>query len=177
MHVHFDAPEFQANPELIVVLAKNWVANEAALRPFVHERRHDRGSCRSDLGTPISRTVRGGMYVSLPQPATPLALIEESAASGASVAEIVGLQPNRGALNLHNLAHRGTIEVRLHEGTLEYGQAAAWIRFCIAFINASAEGSIIRTCNTPAELLSEVKPHSTARRQLKRRAAGELVYA
>jgi hypothetical protein len=174
MHVHFDAPEFVANPELVILLAKNWVANENMLRPFVHRRRHDRGSCPSDLL--YTRTVYDdgvGDYVARPV----IQLMEEAAAAGRDIGAVVANYGGRGALNLANLPGRGTIEVRLHEGTLEYGQAAAWIRFCMAFINATAEGNIIRTCNTPVELLNEVKPHSTARRQLKRRAAGELVYA
>lgn len=164
MHVHFDAPEFVAQPELVPVLAKNWIANENVLLPFVHTRRHARGSCTRDL------TGHGGQ----PEFNISIEQLEAAAAAGGKPWE---LQRYRGALNLRSLERHGTVEVRLHEGTLEYGQAAAWIRFCIALINASAEGKLLKTCNTPQELLAEVKPHSTARRQLSRRASGELVYA
>lgn len=164
MHVHFDAPEFLAQPELIVTLAKNWTANENVLLPFVAVRRHRRGSCTRDL-TDNALPVPYGVSIKE---------LEAALAAGQPIQEI---QRRRGALNLRALQEHGTVEVRLHEGTLEYGQAAAWIRFCIALINASADGKILRTCNTPQELLAEVRPHVSAQRQLSRRATGELVYA
>lgn len=165
MHVHFDAPEFLAQRELIPVLAKNWATNENVLLPFVHKRRHARWSCPRDMtdGSGCRQQYVFGVDE-----------LEARLAAGRSISQI---QQTRGALNLRSLEDHGTVEVRLHEGTLEYGQAAAWIRFCIALINASADGKILKTCNTPQELLAEVKPHVTARRQLSRRASGELVYA
>lgn len=153
MHVHFGAEDFVAHPELVKVLVKNWVANESLIEAFVHPRRIGRGSCP-----------RRSAYVGNLDAATTLDEIKSACNS-------------RNALNLSNL-HRngGTIEVRLHEGTLDADVAESWIRFMLRFLAASAQGKLIRSCNTHSELFGAVPTHHVTRKQLLKRVP-ELVAA
>jgi hypothetical protein len=44
------------------------------------------------------------------------------------------------SLNLNSIARHGTIEFRLHQGTLNPTKALAWVNYLTAFVNLSADG-------------------------------------
>jgi hypothetical protein len=45
------------------------------------------------------------------------------------------------SLNLASVARHGTVEFRLHQGTLNGAKASAWVEYLTAFVNHSMEGS------------------------------------
>lgn len=106
LHVHHDAPEFVRSPQKCLLLVKSWINNLDAIHEMVAPRRRTSGACPS----------WGEHYLrNLEQWAS--GLIDGHAYFG------------RNDLNLSSLAEHGTIEIRLHEGTLDPDVAEAWIRF------------------------------------------------
>lgn len=139
LHVHHDAPEFRDNPALVVAAAKTWARNERHIESFVAPIRHGRGSCPR-----------------LPQGR--ISTAEYQAQSGAGINEVAS-NWNRGAINFAGLGQwgHGTIELRLHEGTLDFDKAEAWIRFGQRFIDRAASGTTVLACPDPQALLKRLR--------------------
>jgi len=109
LHVHHDAPEFIRNTELKGMLADSWLNNEQTIQKLVAARRHgDRAYHCPPLSAKSVEIIKKGQYGGLA----------------------------RHSLNLRSLEKHGSIEFRLHEGTLDFDQAKAWIRFGQAFIES-----------------------------------------
>lgn len=111
LHVHHDAPEFEGNASLCVQLVNSWRNNQTSINELVHPRRRENGACPS---------WSDGYYK---------ALMEWY--SG----EYPELRATRNDLNLAALREHGSIEIRLHEGTLDCDVAIAWIMFGQRFIH------------------------------------------
>jgi hypothetical protein len=111
LHVHHDAPEFVAWPQKCEVLVRSWLANQQAIQQLVAPRRRGSGHCPpwNDAGLSIlGEWIRGDRPY---------------------------FYASRNDLNLNPLADQGTIEIRLHEGTLDADVAIAWIMFGQRFIH------------------------------------------
>lgn len=104
MHIHHDAPEFVRDPELAVKLTRSWMNNLNEIHKLVHPDRTVSSHCpRWD-----------NEY---------LRSLEEWARGRQS------LTTRRHDLNLYALLKHGTIEIRLHEGTLDADVMEAWVKF------------------------------------------------
>jgi len=158
MHVHHDAPEFLGNPQLVARLVRSWVRNRQLIEKFVDDVRWDNSYCPKwydpdlqNVGKRI-KTYYGD--------------------------EEFGYQSvyDRYDLNVLSLDYHGSIEIRLHEGTLEFEQAEAWIRFGQAFLNRVLEmkGPMSAMCSHEM-LLKRIKATKRASAQLAARAKGEKV--
>lgn len=145
MHVHHDAPEFVSSQELAVKLVKSWVANEEFIESFVHPSRPNSWACARDWSPNSVEFLEG----------------KRANNYGGSPVDDYGrvISPNgRGALNLASLREHGTIEIRLHEGTVNYAEAAAWIRFGQAFIDSVAKRKRpMRKVTGSAQLLTSIR--------------------
>lgn len=111
LHIHHDAPEFVSNPNLCLQLVNSWRNNEPVIHQFVAPRRRQSSACPSwsqGYFEYLERWARGESSV---------------------------LSASRNDLNLASLRSHGTIEVRLHEGTLDADVAIAWIMFGQRFIH------------------------------------------
>ncbi len=47
-------------------------------------------------------------------------------------------------LNLFNIASRGAVEFRCHQGTLNQTKAAAWVKLCVALVESARQYSSVR---------------------------------
>lgn len=104
LHIHHDAPEFVANPRLAVKLARSWMNNIHEIHEMVHPDRRSSSHCprwSEDYFQILERWARG----------------EDE------------LRTRRHDLNLYALRKHGTIEIRLHEGTLDADVMEAWVKF------------------------------------------------
>lgn len=107
LHVHHDAPEFVNSPKKCLQLLKTWKNNERAIRQLVAPNRVHNSSCPG-WGVGSILELEQIADHNLPQD---------------------GLVCDRNDLNLLALEEHGTIEIRLHEGTLDADAAIAWIKF------------------------------------------------
>lgn len=151
LHVHHDAPEFMDDPDLLVGLVEAWNDNQEVISTFVApSRRRNHWACPTWTSTQVTylketveRTKRGEPGVDewgYAQPAGPRAAFRTGP---------------RGALNLHSLLEHGSIEIRQHEGTLEFDEAYAWIHFGQAFLDSVLKKRVIR-CSSSAQLLNTI---------------------
>jgi putative amidoligase enzyme len=104
MHIHHDAPEIVKDPTLAVKLARSWLNNLDEIHKLVHPYRVNSGHC--------------------PRWTDEFLRNLEAWASGSTE-----LRTRRHDLNLYSLRKHGTVEIRLHEGTLDPDVMEAWVRF------------------------------------------------
>jgi hypothetical protein len=148
MHVHHDAPEYVADIKLVKQLVKSWVANRQLVAKFVSSDRNGNGACPAWSSYSVTR----------------FDAVD-------NLRRIDGYW-GRNDLNISALTEHGTIELRLHEGTLDFAQAEAWIRFGQAFLNKVVTlKKPLKTADTHAELLRRIRAASTSRDVLLTRAA------
>ncbi len=144
LHVHHDAPEFIDNADATVRLVKNWYENQDEITKMVNPVRYARGSCPlwteedvQRLEIEVDRNVEHAIY-----------------------------RYGRKNLNVSALRRHGTIEIRLHEGTLNYEEVLSWVRFGQAFIAKAIDEteSVLERMPTPNDLLKEIKVSRNASR-------------
>lgn len=107
LHVHHDAPEFVNDFDAILKLVRSWHLNQPAINQMVDESRAD----YHDVCPPWDNEQ--------------IRFLEENRTLAES---------HRNTLNIASLSRLGTIEIRQHEGTLDYDEAEAWILFGQTFI-------------------------------------------
>ena len=115
LHIHHDAPDFIRDEEAVLRLVKSWHENRNIVNSFVSQSRRRNSHCPHWEIEDIHR-------------------LEEGLYNGYGGIKSFG----RNSLNVLSLEEHGTIEIRLHEGTLDYDQAEAWIKFGQKFINSCA---------------------------------------
>lgn len=131
LHVHHDAPEFVNNKDLTLLMLKSWIANRKLVYgTFVSEERDNSWACP--------------------------ALLERDVSSFENEDNPWG---DRNDLNYHALREHGTFELRCKEGTLDYNDAEAWIKFGQTLIDNVARRSKrpITTCADTTALLRRIK--------------------
>jgi len=149
LHVHHDAPEFTHNIDNCIRLVKSWKANSHIIYQFVDPyRTYDE---YEETG-----------YWACPS------WTEQKV----KIMELEKEIPNweRNDLNLNSLSRHGTIEIRLHEGTLNYSDAEAWIKFGQSFIDRTLKHAM-RDSKDATKLLKKVKVSSSAQKTLIDKAA------
>lgn len=155
MHVHHDAPEWVEDESLVAHTIELWEENLPLIRRFVDPYRTTSSMCASYTGEdprygPDSYQQR--MWEEFKQ-----------------TKDVSKMRDKFRALNIGHLSHTGSLEIRLHEGTLDFQKAAAWIRFGQGFLNFALKtykrGQVI-TCESRTELLRSARVSSTTRRRL-----------
>jgi len=136
--VHHDAPEFVNDIDKCIQLVASWYNNRNIIYQFVDPLRtedeygEDRGywACPKWHISEIRRFRR-----------------ERELADY-----------DRHDLNLISLLEHGSIEIRLHEGTLNYEEAESWIRFGQRFIDSVVKRKTsVKYTGTPETLLKRIK--------------------
>ncbi len=112
LHVHHDAPEFIDEPLRTLTLVENWVENQAEIMKMVHRNRNGRWACPPWSIYDVDR-FKQNIESNVEEPSQGF---------------------GRKNLNVSALRRHGTIEVRLHEGTLNYEEVLSWVRFGQSFI-------------------------------------------
>lgn len=120
LHVHHGAREFRHDMGAIRKLVKSWYENQAVIEQMVSQSRRPGGSRQGACPRWTEHDL--------------LALDQSS-----------DLNWSRRSLNIASLLQHGTIEIRLHEGTLDFDEAKAWILFGQKFIEGVLAG------HTPSE--------------------------
>jgi len=109
MHVHHDAPEFINDRDLTLQLIKSWYDNQKLIRNMVSSDRWDNTYCPDWRAEDVE------------------AFFTESDRR---------YWGERFNLNVEALRAHGSVEIRFHEGTLDYPEAEAWIKFGQKFIDS-----------------------------------------
>lgn len=133
LHVHHDAPEFVGNEELTAHLVELWEENLSLIDNFVSYRR------------------RGGRYWACHsyKVVSPRRWEDFKATKRLGALD----QDKFRSLNITPLQWHGTIEFRLHEGTLNFAEAAAWIHFGQSFLDMAKRRRSVVTCDSALDLL------------------------
>lgn len=137
LHVHHDAPEFVRNKEATLRLLKSWKENQ----PFIHTLVDDyrvtgwgRGWCKPWDDHMIARLESAWKSTYPPY------------------------WDRYFSLNVASLNSHGTIEIRLHEGTLDGDKIEAWIRFGQYFLDSVLKRKRpIPACVDTEQLLKRVR--------------------
>ena len=148
LHVHHDAPEFTHNIDNCIKLVKSWRANSHLIYQFVDPMRTETGYGSGD-------------YWACPKWST------EQFRELERTRQIPYW--DRNDLNLSALEKHGTVEIRLHEGTLNYDEAESWILFGQRFIDRVLKHSM-RTSENTRNLLNKVRVNPNAERVLLNKA-------
>lgn len=153
MHVHHDAPEYVENIDLVKRLVLSWIENRAIIQEFVAARRHHSMCCPTWQTERLERLLGA-----------------ESAGKGGFKDDAGAVGFSRYDLNISSLARHGTIELRLHEGTLDFNRAEAWIRFGQAMLNRIPKlPEPLKKTADIEELMEQVKVTKRARAELRAR--------
>lgn len=145
LHVHLNAPEFIDNPKLIIKTAKSWMKNQELINNMVDDTRIGNNHCEPWEESDLEELQR-------------------------FVDEELGLDGTlRGAINFGSLPYHETVEIRQHEGTLNYEEIESWVKFCQAFIDSMA-GKEVRKISTEELLLKRLKVERNASRFLTTKA-------
>jgi len=146
LHIHHDAPDYLDNQDAIIKLVDSWNDNRDAIYRMVNPDRWQRYACSAWEDSAVQRLKKGDGPGNF----------------------------GRYDLNIRSLAKYGTIEIRLHEGTLDYSEAEAWIKFGQMFLNSVAKRKFrIPIDENSKMLLRRVKMPRTQAKVLERKA--ELV--
>lgn len=160
LHVHHDATEFLKKPELTVTLLKAWRANRSWVDRFIAPSRRATGH---GWAYPVTDDHVRGLETRLKQ----------GESLGYAVRYFGEFDVNVLALNKY-----GTIELRLHEGTLDFDEIEAWVRFGQAFINRVVQGDAVilspPTARRHAVTLQQYKLPRAAQEQLARKGKFKL---
>jgi hypothetical protein len=155
LHVHHDAPEFVKSRTLTAVLVESWKLNEAVIDAFVARRRRGSGACSKWRPEDVERLKSG--RVDAYQRRWPH-----------------GDYGPRGAINIGALVEHGTIEIRLHEGTLDYKTIESWIIFGQRFLDTVAnEKALIESVKRQLVLLERLGVPRTVQKRLVAKARKE----
>jgi len=141
LHIHHDAPEFTHNIENCIRLVKSWNANRHIICQFVDSERVEYWACPKWTDEDIQQ-------------------LEEDK-------EIPMWERND--LNLNSLNKHGSIEIRLHEGTLDFEEARSWILFGQRFIDRVLKYSM-RESKDATNLLKKVRVSANAEKFLLNKA-------
>lgn len=153
LHVHHDAPEFVHNPQLCLLIARSWKNNEEEIFEQVARRRRDGEPCPAWEPQDLEWLTQW--------------------AEGSQNEEAQYVTHERRDLNLAALSEHGSIEIRLHEGTLDPDVAIAWVQFGQRFIHRVLKR--ITPIPTENNLLSGIKLSKKAQRILEAKRAASYI--
>jgi hypothetical protein len=136
-HVHVGADDLTA--DAIRNLVKRYAAYEASIDAWMPASRRNNPYCKSVANH---------------------AAVVDSIAGDAPREIARRLRDRYMKLNLQSLWRQGTVEFRQHSGTVDADKVENWLRFCIAFVEASA--------STASVSPSTYEPQADYRRQAKR---------
>lgn len=143
-HVHFNAPEYVESGKLRRRLAATWVNNQAHIFSAVSRERPGMYACPSFSAEHIDGVER----------------------------DVYDLYSGeRKDINFEALEEHGTIEIRLHEGTLDFEELRAWIMFMATMMDRVAGRTRpITEVKSLNHLMTSLKLDRATRKQLRRKA-------
>lgn len=153
LHVHHGAPEFVDNKDLMTLAAESWHNVRPIIADFVNSRRNGSSACPNQWSKSRIERLKGAEAGSVNDWHNPQRYLRY-ACSG------------RGDFNLSALYEHGTIEFRLHEGTLDADAAEAWIRFGQRFLTSILKRQRPLVADDAGELLRKIKCPKTAQANL-----------
>lgn len=131
-HVHFGTEDMRANPDILARIVRSWMNVEDVLNLFIAPYRRGNYWACADLTS-------WGKISDMPKEIRKM----KKEGYAEKVGDPYGILPGRRKLNIDHVAgavawgedYQNTIEVRSHEGTLNFKEAAAWIKMLQAFFD------------------------------------------
>lgn len=164
MHVHHDAPEFVESPEQCLRLVRSWINNIDSIHEMVAPRRRQSGACPSWQQRDLN-ALNDWLGIARARASDPY---------DDRYYDDYGL--DRNDLNLAALDEHGSIEFRLHEGTLDADVAVSWIQFGQRFLHETLDRKLaMRASPNDLALMSRLKLSAKARAVLEAKKAAAHV--
>lgn len=161
MHVHFEGLDYIEDRGAVATLLETWADNESIIEQMVSPERWNRGACyrHDDLKRKAKALKETG---------------NDDGLRGRGALNVAGILRNIELRDLPEQAHRRyeytpkpTVEIRLHQGTLDADQATAWVRFGQRLLDSVMERRRpIMTCASVPQLLYNLRLPEDVRRQL-----------
>lgn len=143
MHVHHDAPEYYDDFRLTMRLVKSWKENQHLIANMVDSERLDNEYCPEWTDDEIQYHEDEGHF----------------------------RNAERNSLNVASLRRHQSIEIRLHEGTMNYEEAESWIKFGQSFIDSvSGRRRPLKPLTNEELLMRRIKVEKNAARFLTTKA-------
>ena len=150
LHVHHNAPEFVNNKPLVIKLLRSWKNNEQHICDFIDQER-----------------VGWSLEYDGPCPSFPRDKIDEFENSNRATFG----SWERYNLNVNALTKHGSVEFRLHEGSLFWDEIESWIRFGQYFLNGVLQRkNPIAEVDSPVVLMNRLKTNKKTKVMLARKA-------
>lgn len=158
-HVHHDAPEFIDDPTATERLLDSWVNNRHLIEQFVEASRRNSYVCPPWAAPDIKRFKT---HINDPPIVHEYSIDAIMRWRGVDRDRAIKLAScwsgNRNDLNLSSLGEHGTIEIRLHEGTLDFNVLYPWIKFGQYLLNEALKRKRpIPQLKKPEELLTRCR--------------------
>lgn len=173
LHVHHGAPEVVNDRQLAARLIESWYYNTPLIEGFVAGHRCGRSAYNPPWTHSQVQQLKTSPQFSNGQHDTSSGTYDPYTRRRSGVVHYFGQCGPRGAINLHSLARHGTVELRLFEGTLDYGIAEAWVKFGQRFLNAALKRkSPLPRASDGSELLKRLRVGKQASERLLAKAGG-----
>lgn len=161
-HIHHDAPEFIDDSRNAIRLLDSWVANRHVIERFVANNRWNSYACPRWSEGQIQSFKK---HIETDKPrddAQYKAYLRYLALRGIEGEKAEKMarcwRGGRADLNLSALGNYGTIEFRLHEGTMDYETLSRWIKFGQRFLaNVLNRKHPIPQLSDPEDLLRRLR--------------------
>jgi len=169
MHVHHDTEDLTMKQ--IYVIASSWRANQHLINRFVNPERRNGRWCR-DLSLYDLDAIESAIEEKERKSWDSLSESDQYNYCCEDCYEYNSDNDDERfekykSLSLANRSYSGTIEIRLHEGTLDFEKAKAWILFGQAFIsNVAKKKKPLPRFNNPLDLLVNTKTYKVAQKKL-----------
>ncbi len=136
-HCHVDVRDFSLNE--LKNLVKLWLQSEDAIDAVLAPSRRGRAS----RWAPTAMSVNGNSSADTRNEENKRWFgIINACRTKEQLAHVFGTRYTK--LNLFNIATRGAVEFRCHQGTLNQSKAEHWVRLCVALVEASRQYRFIR---------------------------------
>lgn len=171
LHVHHEAKDFR-DKDAMIRLAKTWKDNNEVIRSFLKRSRRNSSWCTPWIDDDAIELLElpDGAELS-PGAQRKLGMYHGRNYQTITTKEKLYISSgyDLNASHLFDDSHP-TIEIRLHEGTLDADEVIAWVEFTQKLLDeVAARKRPIKCENSPALLLRRVKATKKARRQLLRK--------
>lgn len=162
-HIHHDAPEFIDDPRNAVRLLDSWVVNRHLIERFVAQNRWQSYACPR-WGDSAIASFKNHVENDSPRNDSAyqtwfnfiLSRVDGDREKADKMARC--WSGGRADLNLSSLRSHGTVEIRLHEGTMDYEKLRHWIKFGQRFLASVLDRKRpIPQLTEPEELVKRVR--------------------
>lgn len=141
MHVHHEVAELKTEPERAIVMLREWVTHHDAIYEMIAPWRHGSSMCRPWTMAQVNKLKVAPRMEYVYKDGSYRGVLQEVP----NTKELHGIDSGYKDLTFrmpYRESENPRIEVRLHEGTLDYEAAEAWIQFVQRFLHRALKQDV-----------------------------------